>query len=76
MPLHSYRCNGCGSDFETLVRGDDVPVCPKCGGQSLERLIGMVAPDAKSKAVLKEGRAKAAKEGHFSNYSKSERSKI
>jgi len=76
MPLHSYRCTGCGSEFETLVRGDDVPVCPKCGSQALDRLLGTLAPDAKSKTILKEGRAQAAREGHFSNYSKSERSKI
>jgi putative FmdB family regulatory protein len=75
MPLHSYRC-ACGEEFETLVRGDDVPVCPKCGGTALERLLGTIAPDAKSVAKIREGRAQAAKEGHFSNYSKAERSKI
>lgn len=76
MPLHNYRCTGCGSEFETLVRGDDIPVCPQCGSQALERQIGAIAPDAKSKGILKEARAQAAREGHFSNYSKAERSKL
>lgn len=76
MPLHTYRCR-CGAEFETLVReGDAAPACPECGGTALERLIGTIAPDARTKAIIREGRAKAAREGHFSNYSKAERAKI
>jgi len=76
MPLHTYRCTACEAIFETLVRGDDVPACPSCASTALERQVGTLAPDAKSKSIIREGRAQAMKEGHFSNYSKAERAKV
>lgn len=76
MPLYTYRCAGCDSVFELLVRSSDTPVCPSCGSASLERQLSAIAPDSKSTGIIQQGRAKAAKEGHFSNYSKAERGKI
>ncbi len=76
MPLYSYRCKGCDTAFETLVRSSDVPACPSCGSESLEKLVSLPAPEGKSKSIIQSGRAAAAKEGHFSNYSKAERSKL
>ena len=73
MPLYTYRCTGCDDVFETLVRSSDVPVCPKCGSAALERQLGTVAPDAKSPGLVKQARARAAREGHLSNFSRSER---
>jgi putative FmdB family regulatory protein len=75
MPLYNYRCTACAHAFETLVMGGDVPVCPQCGSQALERQIGGLAPASKLAPIIKEGRAQAAREGHFSNYSKAELSK-
>lgn len=75
MPLYTYRCTGCESEFETLVRGSETPSCPKCGSTALERQIGSIAPDAKSPGLVSKARAQAAREGHFSNYSRSERAK-
>ena len=75
MPLYSYRCTPCDHRFETLVRADDVPECPNCGGQALERLGSRTAPEPKSGQIIKSGRAAAAREGHFSNYSRAERSR-
>jgi putative FmdB family regulatory protein len=72
MPLYTYHCKGCEAEFETLVRSDETPVCPACGSDDLERQIGTIAPDAKLPGVLKGNRARAAKEGHFSNYSRKE----
>lgn len=72
MPLHSYRCKACDHSFERLVRSSDVPGCPSCGGGELDRLVSRIAPDAKSAAVLGGARAQAAREGHLSNYSRSE----
>ena len=39
MPIYEYRCLSCEADFEALVRGADAPVCPRCGGSTLERLL-------------------------------------
>ena len=73
MPLFSFHCPTCDKDVELLMRFSDAPVCPHCGGTSLERLISRVAPELKSKAIMKAARAQAAREGHLSNYSRSER---
>lgn len=43
MPLFEYRCLACDSQFELLIRGAAVPVCPTCGATSLERLLSMFA---------------------------------
>jgi putative FmdB family regulatory protein len=39
MPIYEYSCRTCDTQFELLVRGDDVPACPSCAGQDLERLL-------------------------------------
>ena len=43
MPLYEYRCLGCESEFELLIRGSATPVCPSCEGTDLERLLSMFA---------------------------------
>ncbi len=73
MPLYSYQCSKCENQFETLVRSSDVPECAKCGSDKLERLLSAPAPEGKSKGFAKKMRAAAAREGHLSNYSRSER---
>lgn len=72
MPLYSYRCTACDDCFETLVRSTDTPACPACGSDRLERLVSLTAAESKLKGVVQRARAQAAREGHFSNYSKSE----
>lgn len=72
MPLFSYQCTACQAEFEILVRPSDVPACPECGSEKLDRQIGGLAPAGKIDGLLSAGRAQAAREGHFSNYSKSE----
>lgn len=73
MPLHSYRCTACEAEFEILVRPSETAACPSCGATVLERLISTgVGAGGKSAGLLRNARAAAAKEGHFSNYSKSE----
>jgi putative FmdB family regulatory protein len=39
MPLLEFECSACSRRFEDLVRGDDVPECPSCGGRKLRRLL-------------------------------------
>ena len=76
MPLYSYQCTACKAEFEILVRSSDIPACPECGDERLERRIGGLAPAGKIDGLLAAGRAQAAREGHFSNYSKSELSRL
>ncbi len=73
MPLYSYHCMKCDNEFELLISSADVPVCPTCGGAKLERLMSRVAPEGKSRSYARTMRAAAAREGHLSNYSRSER---
>lgn len=54
MPIYEYYCDACDEKFETLVRGDDVPSCPRCGGQELKRLLsacGFVSKGAGGETV-------------------------
>jgi putative FmdB family regulatory protein len=68
MPLFSYHCTGCDTDFEALVLASEQASCPKCGGTALEQLLSRIAAEARTPGVVKRARAQAAKEGHFSNY--------
>ena len=76
MPLYDYHCSACGSEFELLVRSSTVPACPHCGGTALDRLVSLTAPQGTSQALIAAGRRAAAKEGHFSHYSRAERTKL
>ena len=37
MPIYEYACDDCRSEFEVLVRGEEPPACPDCGGSRLEK---------------------------------------
>ncbi len=41
MPIYEYSCEECENQFEELVRGDEIPQCPSCGSENLERLISL-----------------------------------
>lgn len=75
MPLYSYQCKACDHGFETLVRSSDTPVCPSCGSGELARQMSGTVAGGKSAALVASARKQAAREGHFSNYSRSERPK-
>ena len=75
MPLYDFQCRQCDTVKELLTRSGDQPHCPSCGTQMVRLLSKPQAP-SKTAALIKRSRAQAAKEGHFSNYSASERSKI
>lgn len=72
MPIFSFRCIKCSEEFEVLVMGSDSPSCPSCSGTELERLVGAPSLGGKTEAALSRVRQQAAREGHFSNYSRSE----
>ncbi len=43
MPIFEYHCNGCGLDFEQLVRADDRVACPECGSTRVRKQLSVVA---------------------------------
>lgn len=73
MPIYEYRCSACRRDFEDLVTSSSPPVCPACGSTVLEKLVSLPAAPGKSQQVMRQARAQAAREGHLSNFSPSER---
>jgi putative FmdB family regulatory protein len=48
MPIYTYRCAACDSEFEQLVRSDTKVACPECHGRKLERLMSLTARPASS----------------------------
>ncbi|WP_128000728.1 FmdB family zinc ribbon protein [Piscinibacter defluvii] len=76
MPLYDYHCPACHADFELLVRSGTVPACPHCRATTVERQLSRIAPAGTSAALIAGARRQAAKEGHFSHYSKAERAKL
>lgn len=72
MPLYTFQCASCGKEAELLMRFDDVAICPACGSKDMERAVSRVAPELKSDAIKKSWRARAAREGDLSNFSKKE----
>ncbi len=73
MPLYSYHCSKCDKDLELLVRSSDTPACPACGNTEIAQQVSFVAPEGKSRSFLRGARDQAAREGHLSNFSRSER---
>ena len=76
MPIYDYHCTACGQSCELLVRSSTVPTCPHCASTALQRQVSLTAPQGTSKALIASGRRAAAREGHFSHYSKAERAKL
>lgn len=73
MPIYDFRCRKCGHHYELLVHGSVVPLCPECESGEAEKLVSIPAPQTRTKKILARARGQAAREGHFSNYSPSER---
>ena len=73
MPLYSYNCQDCDADFEILVRASDTPACPSCGSTKLQQQLAKICNDIKYPAIARSWRARAAREGDLSNFSKEER---
>lgn len=46
MPLYEFHCRQCQRDQEILIRGSEVPECPECGSQRLEKLLSVPAAPA------------------------------
>jgi putative FmdB family regulatory protein len=72
MPLYDFRCNSCNRTTEMLTSHSSTPTCPECG-EAMEKLVSLPAAPGQSAGIIAGARAKAAREGHFSNYKPSER---
>lgn len=49
MPVYEFRCNDCGKQFSKLIiRKDDIPGCPFCKSQNVEKLISNIAAFGKT----------------------------
>jgi len=73
MPLYNFHCRECDKDFEMLTSFGSQPACPGCGSEKTERQMSRVAAPGKTKGMMKAARAQAGREGHLSNFSRSER---
>ncbi len=76
MPIYDFRCSACGQAFELLVRSSTVPQCPHCQSNAVQRQLSLTAAPGTSQAIIAAGRRAAAREGHFSHYSRADRAKI
>ena len=44
MPIYEYRCDGCNSVYEEIVRLSDAnPPCPTCGDVNVSRLMSQTS---------------------------------
>ncbi|MBS4095235.1 MAG: zinc ribbon domain-containing protein [Sulfuricella sp.] len=73
MPIFDFRCGECSKTFELLVRSATVPACPACGSEQLEKQVAAPTAPGQSAGLVAKARAQANKEGHFSNYKRSEK---
>ncbi len=70
MPLYDFHCPDCDQNSELLARFENTPPCPHCGSTHLQRLVSGTSPPGTSKDLIKAGRARAAREGHLSNFTR------
>lgn len=68
MPIFDFRCSACTRIFERLVRASETPQCPQCGATAAEKQVSAPAAPPQSRELVKQARAQARREGHFSNY--------
>lgn len=51
MPIYEYACAKCGNEFETLVRSDAVPDCPRCHSTDLAKKLSVFATATTAEAA-------------------------
>lgn len=67
MPIYEYHCLKCSREFQFLyIRNDDLsPVCPKCGGKDLKKLISRTSYHQSEKDRLASFRPGSMKDDSF-----------
>ena len=48
MPIYEYSCEKCQNEFELLIRSDETPICPTCGGEKVHRELSVPAAHSTS----------------------------
>jgi len=51
MPIYEYMCQGCGHEFEKLVRSDTTPRCPQCESAELRKKLSVFAAGTSAPTV-------------------------
>ncbi len=57
MPIYEFRCEGCDTTFNILVRTYHVspsPICPECGSKRVERLMSTFSYHRSTSDILQE----------------------
>lgn len=76
MPLYDFHCPRCAKTLELLLKlNASAPHCPDCGSP-LQKQLSKPAEPGKSAAIIASARARANREGHFSNYTAADRKKL
>lgn len=47
MPIFAYRCRTCGTEFQTLIRCGETPVCEDCHSVDLDQQLSLIADPKK-----------------------------
>jgi putative FmdB family regulatory protein len=69
MPVYEYRCNSCQKRYSEILSikdSEDLPACPSCGSEDVQKLISSVAV-VRSSQDKGEDRAKAVTQMDPSN---------
>ena len=43
MPIFDFSCRDCHKEFEVLLRSDEIPRCPSCAGEQIDKLLSLPA---------------------------------
>ena len=43
MPIYEFHCTDCHAALELLIRGSELPECPKCDSKNLERKLSVIS---------------------------------
>ncbi len=56
MPIYEYKCQGCKKKFSVLIlsKSGNMPVCPDCGRNNVERLMSTFAHHRSVKDIHEE----------------------
>ena len=54
MPILEYLCEICAHQFEIIVQGSQVPMCPACHSAQLEKRLSIFAVGSKSTSLTAE----------------------
>jgi len=43
MPIFEFVCNDCQHNYETIAKRDEIPSCPSCKSENIEKKISICA---------------------------------